>query len=44
MLSQGLEDAGFALLDDGLRTLWVPDEKALAACFAYGQEIASLAK
>ena len=44
MLSKGLEEAGFALMNDGLRTLWVPDEKALSACFAYGQEIASLAK
>jgi flavorubredoxin len=40
MLSKGLSEAGFELINDGLRTLWVPDEKALAACFAYGQEIA----
>ncbi len=44
MLSKGLEEAGFAMINDGLRTLWVPDEKALAACFAYGQEIASATK
>jgi len=40
MLNKGLTEAGFSLLGDGLRTLWVPDENALASCFAYGQEIA----
>ena len=38
LLSKGLSEAGFALVNDGLKLQWVPDEKALAACFAYGQE------
>jgi flavorubredoxin len=44
LLSKGLADAGFAVVNDGLRQLWAPDEKALAACFAYGQELAGLMK
>ena len=40
MLGKGLEEAGFSLLNEGLRSLWVPDSDALAACFAYGQGIA----
>ena len=44
MLSKGLLEAGFQVVNDGLKTLWVPDEKTLAACFAYGQEIASQTK
>ena len=41
LLSKGLAEAGFPLINDGLRAMWVPDEKMLAACFAYGQEIAA---
>ena len=41
MLSKGLTEAGFSLFNDGLRMLWVPDEQALQACFAYGKEIGS---
>ncbi len=44
LMNKGLLEAGFTLLGDGLRTMWVPDEKALAACFAFGQEIASQTK
>ena len=44
LLSKGLSEAGFAMVNDGLKQLWMPDEKALAACFAWGQEIASLTK
>ena len=36
LLSAALSEAGFELVDDGIRTLWVPDEAALAACEEYG--------
>ena len=32
-----LTEAGFALVDEGIRTLWVPDEAALAQCEEYGR-------
>ncbi len=35
-ISQALSDAGFRVEDDGIRTLWMPDEEALAQCVAYG--------
>lgn len=44
LLNKGLAEAGFALVNDGLKMQWVPDEKALAACFAFGQEWAGQMK
>ncbi len=35
-ISDELLDAGFRLLNEGLRMLWVPDEAGLARCVAYG--------
>lgn len=40
LLNKGLADAGFKLAGEGLKMQWVPDEKALAQCYAYGQELA----
>ncbi len=37
-LSALLAEAGISVVDDGLRTLWVPDEAALAECEEYGRE------
>jgi anaerobic nitric oxide reductase flavorubredoxin len=34
-LTKALADAGFKVVDDGRRALWVPDEQELAACKAY---------
>lgn len=36
-IGAGLEHAGFTLVNEGIRTQWVPDEAATAACEAYGQ-------
>ncbi len=44
LLNKGLSEAGFALVNDGLKLQWVPDEKALAQCFAFGQEWAKQMK
>ena len=39
-LSKALADAGFDVMDDGLRTLWMPDNQALGECSAYGKKTA----
>lgn len=39
-LTGALKDAGFRIVDDGLRALWVPDEAQLAACAEYGRRFA----
>jgi anaerobic nitric oxide reductase flavorubredoxin len=36
-ISEQLGNAGFAIVDDGIRTLWVPDEKAVQECVNYGE-------
>lgn len=36
-LGEHLSQAGFALVDDGIRTLWVPDAKAEQDCVEYGE-------
>jgi len=35
-LTEGLNKAGFRIVDEGHRALWVPDEAERAACAAYG--------
>ena len=37
LISAELQAGGFELIDEGIRTLWVPDEKALEACEEYGK-------
>ncbi len=39
-LSERLTAAGFALVNDGIRTLWVPDANAERECEAYGEQFA----
>ena len=39
-LSKALAEAGFELMDDGLRTTWIPDDSALGECSAYGEKTA----
>lgn len=42
LISAALKDAGFNVVDDGLKMLWNPDEEGLAECFRWGKEIARL--
>jgi flavorubredoxin len=37
-ISDHLKDAGFDVINDGIRTMWVPDGKAEQECEAYGEE------
>ncbi len=38
LLAEDLAGAGFALVNEGFKTQWVPDEEILAACQEYGRE------
>lgn len=40
LLAEDLSQAGFEIVTEGYRTLWVPDEAALAACQEFGKEFA----
>jgi flavorubredoxin len=44
MINQGLENAGFELLESGLKSTWNPDEKSLKECVDFGKEIAGKSK
>jgi anaerobic nitric oxide reductase flavorubredoxin len=44
MINQGLENAGFELLESGLKSTWNPDEKSLQECVDFGKEIAEKSK
>lgn len=39
-MSQMLARAGFTVVNKGIRTLWVPDEKAVQECIVYGEQFA----
>jgi flavorubredoxin len=39
-LSTGLADAGFEVMDKGLRLLWAPDEQGARSCREYGKTFA----
>ncbi len=39
ILTKGLEDAGFDVLNEGLRLLWNPDDELLAKCREYGEAL-----
>ena len=39
LLTQHLSEAGFTIVNDGLRKLWVPDEENLEDCVRFGREI-----
>ena len=41
LLSSLLTEAGFAVVDEGIRAQWVPDSAALAACEEYGRSFIS---
>lgn len=38
LMSEHLGQAGFALVNDGIRTLWVPDAQAEQECVGYGEQ------
>lgn len=40
-ISEHLAAAGFEVVDEGIRTLWVPDEAATAKCVEYGEQFAA---
>ena len=44
MINQGLENAGFELLESGLKSTWNPDEKSLKECVDFGKEIGEKSK
>ena len=37
-LTKGLSESGFAIVNDGHRSLWVPDEAELSVCREYGRQ------
>jgi flavorubredoxin len=39
LLSDHLKEAGFLIMNEGLRKLWVPDEEALDECSRFGAEL-----
>ncbi len=44
LLSDHLKDAGFTVVNEGLRKLWVPDESGLEDCILFGSQIISQMK
>ncbi len=40
MIQEGLKSAGFALVGDGIRALWNPDDDSVKACIDFGKKIA----
>ncbi|MFO8052161.1 MAG: anaerobic nitric oxide reductase flavorubredoxin [Thermoplasmatota archaeon] len=44
ILKGSLEEAGFEVIDDGIKALWNPDEEALGRCVEYGKRVAKKLK
>lgn len=44
LINEDLQDAGFEIMDDGLRLLWVPNHEGLAQCDEMGQRIGAVLK
>lgn len=42
IINEGLQRAGFEIIDDGLKILWVPDDKGLQECREFGKRIAQV--
>jgi anaerobic nitric oxide reductase flavorubredoxin len=40
MINEGLQRAGFELINEGIRAEWSPDDQALSQCLDFGKEIA----
>jgi len=43
-MTEALSKAGFSLVNDGLKMLWVPDEEGIKTCYNFGYEFASKIK
>lgn len=41
LLTEGLKTAGFELINDGLKTLWNPDDAAQESCREFGKQVAA---
>jgi anaerobic nitric oxide reductase flavorubredoxin len=39
MIAKGLEEAGFELMESGIKSLWAPDAESLKECFEFGKRI-----
>lgn len=39
VLATHLKEAGFTLIDDGIKSLWQPDAPSIDACFEYGMHL-----
>jgi flavorubredoxin len=39
-ITEDLKEAGFEIINDGLKSLWNPDEDAIKECVVFGREIA----
>jgi len=37
-----MQEAGFQVVDEGLRCLWNPDTEAMKACEEFGRKVAGL--
>lgn len=44
MINARLKEADFELMNEGIRSLWNPDEKSIEECITFGKEIASRTK
>jgi len=40
IIKEHLEKSGFSVINDGIRTLWNPDDESLEKCVEFGREIA----
>lgn len=44
LISEGLKKAGFKLVSEGLKYMWVPDEEGIKACYDFGADFANQIK
>ena len=40
VLAESLQQAGFTVVDDGLKVLWNPSEQSIEECVSYGRKLA----
>ena len=41
MINEGLQKAGFELINDGIKAQWSPDDRTVGQCLDFGKEIAA---
>ena len=44
LITEGLAKAGFNMVNDGLKYMWVPDEEGIKACYNFGLDFAEHVK